>query len=118
MGRQVLLNTVKTPFGNVRGEAGGVLGISRDITAQFQVQADLKARDETYRAMLSTAVDGFWIADVNGQLIEVNEAYARMSGYTREELLGMAISKIDCVDSPSVVAARTQRIVANGSDVF
>jgi PAS domain S-box-containing protein len=60
-GRQVLLNTVKTPFGNVRGEAAGVLGISRDITAQFQVQADLKARDETYRAMLSTAVDGFWI---------------------------------------------------------
>jgi diguanylate cyclase (GGDEF)-like protein/PAS domain S-box-containing protein len=117
-GRQVLLNTVKTPFGNAHGEAVGVLGISRDITAQFQTQSDLKARDETYRAMLSTAVDGFWIVDNHGQVIEVNEAYARMSGYTREELLGMAISKIDCIDSPSVVAARTQRIVANGSDVF
>ena len=117
-GRQVLLNTVKTPFGNAKGEAAGVLGISRDITAQFQTQSDLKARDETYRAMLSTAVDGFWIVDSQGQVMEVNEAYARMSGYTREELLGMPISKLDCVDSPAIVAARIQRIVANGSDVF
>ena len=117
-GRQVLLNTVKTPFGIAPGEAIGVLGISRDVTAQFQTQAELKARDETYRAMLSTAVDGFWIADVNGHLLEVNEAYVRMSGYSRDELLGMQISDLDCIDTPAIVVARSQSIVANGSDVF
>ena len=40
-GRQVLLNTIKTPFANAQGEALGILGISRDITAQSQAQDKL-----------------------------------------------------------------------------
>jgi diguanylate cyclase (GGDEF)-like protein/PAS domain S-box-containing protein len=117
-GRQVLLNTVKTPFGNPQGGTLGVLGISRDVTMQFDAQAELKSRDETYHAILSTATDGFWIADVQGKIIEVNQAYVVMSGYSREELLGMHISELDCVDSMAVVTGRIQRIVEAGGAVF
>nr|WP_326530876.1 EAL domain-containing protein [Rhodoferax sp.] len=117
-GHQVLLNTTKTPFDNAQGQAAGVLGISRDVTAQHKAQLELQERDATYRALLSTATDGLWIADTDGRLMEANQAYASMSGYSRDELLGMHISELDCVDSADIVAARMERIVANGSDVF
>ena len=117
-GRQALLNTVKTPFANVQGTAIGVLGISRDITAQHQAQLALLARDETYRAILANQLDGFWIADMQGMLLEANAAYVQMSGYTREELLGMHISDLDAEDAMEVVAQRIQRIKSEGGCTF
>ncbi len=117
-GRRALVKTVKTPFADVQGEAMGILGISRDITAEHHASMALKAQDETYRAILATSLDGFWIVDVDGRLIEVNEAYVRMSGYSRQELLGMHITELDAVDAPEVVANRTRHIVATGGVVF
>ncbi len=117
-GRQALLNTVKTPFANLQGDAIGVLGISRDITAQHQAQLELKVRDETFQAILANQVDGFWIADTQGRLLEVNNAYVNLSGYARAELLGMHIANLDVEDNPEVVAQRSQRIQSDGGGIF
>jgi len=117
-GRQALLQTIKTPFSMVQGESIGILGISRDITAQYQAQMEIKASDQTYQAILATALDGFWIANMQGQLLEVNNAYAAMSGYSRDELLGMYIFDLDAEESPEVVDRRSQRIKSTGSDMF
>ena len=117
-GHQVLLDTVKTPFADTHGKAFGVLGISRDITVQHQAQLELKERDETYRAILATSLDGFWICDMRGRLIEVNEAYCKLSGYTREALLAMQVADLDAEDSQDVVLRRIARIRAIGGDLF
>jgi diguanylate cyclase (GGDEF)-like protein/PAS domain S-box-containing protein len=117
-GHQVLLDTVKTPFADTHGKAFGVLGISRDITVQQHAQLELKERDETYRAILATSLDGFWICDMRGRLIEVNEAYCRLSGYTREALLAMQVADLDADDAQDVVLRRIARIRAQGGDLF
>jgi diguanylate cyclase (GGDEF)-like protein/PAS domain S-box-containing protein len=117
-GHQVLLDTVKSPFADDQGKAFGVLGISRDITAQHHAQLELQERDETYRAILATSIDGFWICDMQGRLIEVNEAYCEQSGYTREALLTMQVADLDAEDSQDVVLRRIARIRAQGSDLF
>jgi diguanylate cyclase (GGDEF)-like protein/PAS domain S-box-containing protein len=117
-GRQVLLHTVKVPFANAQGEVIGVLGISRDITTAHQAQVALKAQDDTYRAILATSLDGFWIVDTDGRLIEANAAYTRMSGYSRQELLGMHVSELDAQDTPEMVAQRMKHMVSSGGDIF
>jgi len=32
--------------------------------------------------VIDTSIDGFWMTDLSGNLLEANEAYARISGYT------------------------------------
>ena len=117
-GHPVLLSVIKTPFANAEGQAIGVLGISRDITAHHQAQAEIKASSETYQAILATALDGFWIADMQGKILEANNAYAAMSGYSREELPGMHIAQLDAEESPEVIASRSHRIKSSGGDKF
>lgn len=115
--RQVLLQTIKTPFSIMQGESIGILGISRDITAQHLAQIEIKASNQTYQAILATALDGFWIANLQGQLHEVNDAYIAMSGFSREELLQKHVSDLDIQDPPDV-RRRIERIKLIGSDLF
>jgi PAS domain S-box-containing protein len=46
---------------------------------------------EWYRTALQTSMEGFIVDDYNGRIIEVNDAYCKMSGYSREELLTMNV---------------------------
>jgi len=39
--------------------------------------------------LLRTAGDGIYILDIDGNVVQVNDAFCRMLGYTKEELLGM-----------------------------
>lgn len=75
-------------------------------------------REELYRAILQTAIDGFWLVDRHGHLLEVNEAYCRMSGYTAEELLSMSIPQIEVSESSDDTAAHIQKIMEKGEDRF
>ncbi len=63
-------------------------------------------------------MDGFWIADLDGRLLEVNDAYCRMSGYTAAELLHMLIHELDALETSDQSAARRARIVERGEERF
>jgi PAS domain S-box-containing protein len=71
-----------------------------------------------YRTLIQTSLDGFWINDFSGRILDVNEALCRMLGYTREELLRMSIPDIEVAESPEETAAHIQKIIRTGSDRF
>lgn len=52
-----------------------------------QAEARLQESERRYMELVEQAVTGFVVRRPDGQLILVNEAYCRMTGYTREELL-------------------------------
>ena len=56
---------------------------------------NLRQEAVTARTLVEAAPDGCWILDSNGRLLDVNAAYCRMAGYSREELLGMNASQIE-----------------------
>lgn len=78
-----------------------------------RLQAELESR-----TILKTAIDGFWVVDAEGRLLEVNEAYCGMSGYSRGELLRMRIPDLDASDTSDEVGRRIEKILAMGSDRF
>ena len=66
------------------GTVGGITIFSEDITAH-------KATEERMRLAASVfthAAEGISITDPDGTILEVNDAFTRITGYTREEALG------------------------------
>ncbi|MEN9306951.1 MAG: hypothetical protein RL173_883 [Fibrobacterota bacterium] len=60
--------------------------LTREIMERQAAEANLRAEEEKYRAILKTALDGFLLIDMDGQILESNDAYCIMSGYSIEEL--------------------------------
>src|SRR5271157_1489072 len=83
-----------------------------------QAEESLRRREAQYRAVIETCADGFWMANEEGRILEVNDAYVRRSGYGREELLGMPISDLEAIGQPEETAAHVLKIRQNGTDLF
>jgi diguanylate cyclase (GGDEF)-like protein/PAS domain S-box-containing protein len=96
------------------GGKGYLFAASRDITERKKAQAAL----QRHRQVLETAMDGFWMADAEGFLEEVNAAYAKISGYTMQELVGMHISQLEANERAEDVKAHIDRVMALGYDRF
>lgn len=96
----------------------GFLAILQDITEQKRASAALKDSAETYFGVITTARDGFWIVDRKGKFRDVNEAYLKMSGYSREELMEMSISDVEAVETPEITRRRIQTIEEEGGQTF
>lgn len=79
-------------------------------------EADME--NDKYKNIIEASVDGFWVNDLKGHFIEVNDAYCKMSGYSREELLTMKISDIEAEESDEEVREHTRNIIKNGADRF
>lgn len=63
-------------------------GILTDITARKLAEEELRKSEEKFRRIVETAGEGFILMDENLVINDVNEAYCRMLGYHREEILG------------------------------
>jgi PAS domain S-box-containing protein len=88
----------------------------RDITERKRTEEALRESEELHRTILRSAMDGFWLADAQGHLLEVNEAYCRMSGFSAQELLTMSIPDLETAETAHEVAAHMQHIIAQGED--
>ena len=70
-----------------------ILAIARDVTERKAALAALQAREQQYRAIFDGSADamGLW----NGQLrlADVNQAFTRLSGWTREDVIGRPLSE-------------------------
>ncbi|WP_158002566.1 PAS domain S-box protein [Methyloterricola oryzae] len=94
------------------------VGIVQDITERKQAEEMLLAKDLQYRLAIETSVDGFWMADTQGNIHQANEAYARMSGYQLEELTRLRISDLEAKETPEEMAAHIHQIINEGSARF
>lgn len=91
-----------------------------DVTERRRDEARLREREALYRSVIEGAHDGFWITDMDGRILEVNNAYLAMSGFSRADLVGRRPNELD-VDQdsdPDRVRDRIQRVVASGADLF
>jgi diguanylate cyclase (GGDEF)-like protein/PAS domain S-box-containing protein len=65
------------------------LAILRDITEAKHVEDALRKSEERYREILASIEEGYYEADLAGNIIFCNDAAGRLIGYAPEELLGM-----------------------------
>ncbi len=78
---------------------------------------ELRESEQRLRTVLRTAMDGFWLADPQGRLLQVNDTYCRMSGYDEAELLGMTIAGLEAAQAEKTTS-HLRKIIAMGEDRF
>ncbi|HYG35577.1 MAG TPA: PAS domain S-box protein, partial [Clostridia bacterium] len=83
-----------------------------------ETAARLAEREQRYRAILATAMDGFAMVDTSGRITEVNKAYCQMVGYKPTELVGMHITGLDVNQSPEEVASYIANALQHGGARF
>ncbi len=86
--------------------------------ARLQSEQTIRENEERYRTVVTTTSECIWVADMNGMVVEVNDAYCRLSGYAREEIVDHHISKFEEVENDRAVAEHQKNIRANGRDLF
>jgi len=82
------------PYRTLEDRIDGVVITFTDITVAKKLEIELQTRAEQNRIIIKTAMDGFWLTDNEGQLLEVNDTYCRMSGYSAQELLTMKVADL------------------------
>jgi PAS domain S-box-containing protein len=92
----------------------------RQAYKQLQAVRDAEQRKnaEQYRTIIQASLDGFWITDGSGRILDTNDAICRMLGYSRDELLRMSIRDIEADESPEQTAAHIGEMTAKGHVQF
>ncbi len=80
--------------------------IGIDITEKINIQKQIELQKDEFETIFKTTKDGLAILDLESNFLEFNDAYLKMTGFTREELLtrtclGLSIPE----DVPRALAA-------------
>ena len=71
------------------GEIGGYQGFVVDSTHQRLMEDQLQTTEIKYRELFDNILDGVFISDEEGRVLDCNKALCDIVGYTREEFMGM-----------------------------
>ena len=93
-GKRVVMETLKTPFFSRDGKLSGLIGIGRDITEHKDAEEKIRASENRFRSITSSAIDAIISADKNGIIESWNPAAAKIFGYSEEEAIGQNLDII------------------------
>ncbi len=110
-------------FNSMAGQLDNTL--SRLKASEFELEqkvvertAELHQRHRKYHSVIRATGEGFWQVDRDGRLLEVNPAYARFSGYSEAELVGMRITDLEAQETPDETAKHIRKVMRHGMDTF
>ena len=85
-GSQFWCSGVVTPLLDETGCLRGFAKIMRDLTQKKAAEDKLAASDARFRRLLESNIIGMGVISDDGRIIEANDEYLRIVGYTREQL--------------------------------
>ncbi|HSC63098.1 MAG TPA: PAS domain S-box protein, partial [Caldimonas sp.] len=65
------------------------LGIGRDVSERLQQERALQRSEAQYRGIFNASADALVLRDAAFRIVDVNATYESMSGYARDEVLGV-----------------------------
>ena len=107
---------------NVRlAELGGervIMSIERDISERKLMERRQRESEEKFRTLFESASDGILIISLDGRIIDMNSTAHERLGYTKQELVGATIAKINPPEFASLVPERMKLIQTEGKAIF
>ncbi len=94
-GRRIDISHSASPVKDESGNSIGMAVIARDITARLEAERHFRLS----AAVFETTQEGIMVTDASNRIILVNPAFTRITGYTRDEVIG---------NSPGVLSSGMQ----------
>ncbi|UNU21583.1 PAS domain S-box protein [Microcoleus vaginatus PCC 9802] len=85
-GNYVWVRSSATPVINAEGELISIQGILSDISDRKEAEIARESSEIRFRRVFESSVSGMIFADFQGNIIDANDRFLQMVGYTREEL--------------------------------
>jgi|GEM_PF-1316885 len=87
-------------------------------TSQELIDTLRRSKQQEYDTLTGTTLDGFFVGDISGRIIDTNDTLCRMLGYSQKEILGFSVSDLEAAESPEKVVAQIHLSMAAGSTRF
>ena len=93
-GQEAVIQTVKTPLEDEKGNTIGILGIFWDITERRQIEEALKESEERYRTIIEYSNDMIWTLDTEGCFLFFNKRSEEITGFKLEDWQGKSFAPL------------------------
>ena len=89
--------------------------VMTDITARKKAEDALKCESHRNMMLMRLASDGIHIMDINGNVLQANDAFCQMLGYTPEEMQSMNVAQWDAQWSGEVLNEKFDQLIRQGT---
>ncbi len=112
-GRELILHWSMTRL--VTKQGNYVIGSGIDVTEQRKLEATLREEKERFARVFANAPTGMALLAPDSRPTQINEAFARMMGFGRDEMLGMNVA--DLMDPADLDQSEQDRSKLLSADV-
>ena len=104
------------PWYTVQGEVGGLIMFSEVITERKQAETALRASEQRFATVFRASPVGICVTRLaDGTFLDMNDAFSRIIGHTREEMIGRSSLVLNYWVDPEDRAKIVHALQANGS---
>lgn len=96
------------------GEIETLLAVSRDVSERRRAEEALRDAEAQMRTLFEACPQAIFVADFAGRLLDGNPAAQQLSGFSREELVGMNLFETVVRPSAAVVKRFHEKLAASG----
>ncbi|MBS1178465.1 MAG: histidine kinase [Proteobacteria bacterium] len=94
------------------GDEAFALGVGRDVSERLEQERRLRDSEEQYRSIFNASADALVLRDAEFRIVDVNATYERMSGYGRDEVLGIDRIIANPAEVAPAIRAQHERALA------
>jgi hypothetical protein len=95
-----------------------MLGVVQDITLRKEAEFEMQHLADRNRALMESAHDAILIADTQGILIDVSQHAEEITGYSRDELIGMPAIELHPTHEQPRVIETFRKILTAGHTIM
>jgi len=77
-----------------KGNPVALTSTSADITERKRIETELHDSEERWRSLVELAPDGIITVDLKGFVTSINDAFVKLTGFSREEIVGKHFTRI------------------------